>query len=429
MPDAKRSSVTLLGGFAAEASGEPVPDSAWRLRKARELVKLLALADGHRLHREQAMDALWPDRDSTSAANNLNQAVHAARRALGSDAITLLDGLLRLEAEVDAELFERAASEAQRERTARACVRALALYRGELLPENRYDDWASLERERLADLHAELEQLLSELGGARRAVPALPAETSTFVGRDHELGELAALLAHTRLLTLTGVGGVGKTRLALELGRRHEDAYANGGLLVELDSLDDGALVPSAVAEALDLQALRGGAMIEALRAELEHVSRRLQPGDPALRAALEADRFAPREAADVGGHRLQRADSAHLLEAQSHGLGRAAARAHAEHDAAGSQLVQGEDGAGRHRGVARMRHGDPGPELDPPGPEHAGGEGDPELPAHEVRVGHPHRLEAQLLGELDLLDDFGSGLGGENAQVEFHAGIIAEAD
>ena len=56
--------MTLLGGFAAEAGGSPVPDSAWRLRKARELVKLLALADGHRLHREQAMDVLWPDRTS-----------------------------------------------------------------------------------------------------------------------------------------------------------------------------------------------------------------------------------------------------------------------------------------------------------------------------------------------------------------------------
>jgi predicted ATPase len=270
MPDAQMPSVILLGGFAAEAAGVPVPDSAWRLRKARELVKLLALAEGHRLHREQAMDALWPDRDPGSAANNLNQAVHAARRALGSEAIVVLDGLLRLEAEVDAELFERAASEARRERTARACVRALALYRGELLPENRYDDWAALERERLADVHAELQQLLTDLGGAREAVRALPAETSTFVGREHELGELAALLAHTRLLTLTGVGGVGKTRLALELGRRHQDAYANGGVLVELDSLDDGALVPGAVAEALDLQALRGEAVVEALRAELE---------------------------------------------------------------------------------------------------------------------------------------------------------------
>ena len=44
--------VSLLGGFAATVDGVVVPDSAWRLKKARELVKLLALADGHRLHRE-----------------------------------------------------------------------------------------------------------------------------------------------------------------------------------------------------------------------------------------------------------------------------------------------------------------------------------------------------------------------------------------
>jgi predicted ATPase len=270
MADATQPRVTLLGGFAAEAGGSPVPDSAWRLRKARELVKLLALAEGHRLHREQAMDALWPDRGPESAANNLNQAVHAARRALGSDSITLADSLLRLEAEVDVELFERAAADARRERTAQACVRALSFYGGELLPENRYDDWASLERERLAALHAGLELLLSELGGARQAVRALPGETSTFVGRDHELGELAALLAHTRLLTLTGAGGVGKTRLALELGRRSEAAYESGALLVELDTLDDAALVPGAVAEALDLRALRGEAVLDALHVELQ---------------------------------------------------------------------------------------------------------------------------------------------------------------
>jgi predicted ATPase/Tfp pilus assembly protein PilF len=270
MADAPQPHVTLLGGFAAEAGGSRVPDSAWRLRKAKELVKLLALADGHRLHREQAMDVLWPDRDPAAAANNLNQAVHAARRALGAEAITLHEGLLRLEADVDVELFERAAADARSEPTAQACVRALSFYGGELLPENRYDDWASLERERLAALHAGLEQLLSELGGARQAVRALPGETSTFVGRDHELAELAALLAHTRLLTLTGAGGVGKTRLALELGRRSEAAYESGAVLVELDTLDDAALVPGAVAEVLDLRALRGEAVLDALHVELQ---------------------------------------------------------------------------------------------------------------------------------------------------------------
>ena len=266
--------MTLLGGFATEAGGAAVPDSAWRLRKAKELVKLLALAEGHRLHREQAMDTLWPDRGPDSAANNLNQAVHAARRALGPEAITLLDGVLRLEADVDVDAFRQAASAARRERTGQACRRAVALYGGELLPENRYDDWASVERDRLADLHAELEQLLAELGeaddAAGPALRTLPAPASTFVGRDHELGEMIALLEHTRLLTLTGAGGVGKTRLAVELARTRAERYGDGALLVELDALDDGALVPGAVAEALDLRALRGGAVVDALLAELE---------------------------------------------------------------------------------------------------------------------------------------------------------------
>ena len=48
--------LTLLGGFAASVDGIDVPDSAWRLKKARELVKLLALAGDHRVHREQAID-------------------------------------------------------------------------------------------------------------------------------------------------------------------------------------------------------------------------------------------------------------------------------------------------------------------------------------------------------------------------------------
>jgi DNA-binding SARP family transcriptional activator len=44
---------------------------AWRLRKARSVVKLLALTPGHRLHREHVIEALWPDRDPTAAFNNL----------------------------------------------------------------------------------------------------------------------------------------------------------------------------------------------------------------------------------------------------------------------------------------------------------------------------------------------------------------------
>ena len=99
-------SVALLGGFAATADGVPVPETAWRLKKARELVKLLALAPGHRLHREQVMDVLWRDRNPDAAANNLNQAVHVARRALGARAITVRHGMLELSADVDVDSLE-----------------------------------------------------------------------------------------------------------------------------------------------------------------------------------------------------------------------------------------------------------------------------------------------------------------------------------
>ena len=123
--------IKLLGGFAATRGGEPVDPSAWRLRKGRELVKLLALAPGHRLHREQLMDALWPDLDPAAAANNLHQVVHVARRALGAEAIELRDELLTLRASVDVDDFERAAERARRGRIGGGLPRgAVALRRG-----------------------------------------------------------------------------------------------------------------------------------------------------------------------------------------------------------------------------------------------------------------------------------------------------------
>ena len=115
-------SVSLLGGFAAAVDGVPVPDAAWRLKKARELVKLLALAPGHRVHREQAMDVLWRDRAPAAAANNLHQAVYVARRALLAGAIVVRDEQLQLSADVDIDVdrLELAAADARRVVTAAA---------------------------------------------------------------------------------------------------------------------------------------------------------------------------------------------------------------------------------------------------------------------------------------------------------------------
>jgi predicted ATPase len=260
--------IKLLGGFAATRVGEPIDPSVWRLRKGRELVKLLALAPGHRLHREQLIDALWPDLDSASGANNLHQVVHVARRALGADAIELREELLTLRASVDVDDFERAAEHARRAGSAGASRAALSLYGGELLPENRYEDWAGVRREEIEQLRTDLEDEVGPADGGRLTV--LPPQASSFVGRGHELAELLALMKRTRLLTLAGAGGAGKTRLALELARDAESGYAQGGAFVELASVGDGRVVAATVAAALDVGALPGRSALEGLADYLE---------------------------------------------------------------------------------------------------------------------------------------------------------------
>jgi predicted ATPase len=258
-------SIKLLGGFAATRDGEPVAPAVWRLRKGRELVKLLALAPAHRLHREQLMDALWPDLDPAAAANNLHQVVHVARRALGADAIELREELLTLRASVDVDDFERAGAEARRAGSSGAFRAAMSLYGGELLPENRYEDWARTRREEIEQLRAELDAAAEVSAEALGRPSSLPPQASSFVGRSHELRELLALVKRTRLLTLAGAGGAGKTRLALELAREVESSYAQGGAFVELASVGDSQLVAATVAAALDVRSLPGRSALEGI--------------------------------------------------------------------------------------------------------------------------------------------------------------------
>jgi hypothetical protein len=85
-PDVVR--VWLLGGFRVSVGSRAIGQEAWRLRKAAALVKLLALAPGHRLQREQAAEALWPNLEFRAASNNLRQALHVARRTLEPDPAT-----------------------------------------------------------------------------------------------------------------------------------------------------------------------------------------------------------------------------------------------------------------------------------------------------------------------------------------------------
>jgi predicted ATPase/DNA-binding SARP family transcriptional activator len=85
---------------------------------------------------------------------------------------------------------------------------------------------------------------------------ALPAPPNPLIGRERELAELRALLARpgVRFVSLTGAGGSGKSRLALELARSLESEYANGAVLIELASLSDPELVLPSIAQVLGVE-------------------------------------------------------------------------------------------------------------------------------------------------------------------------------
>ncbi|HEX9395957.1 MAG TPA: adenylate/guanylate cyclase domain-containing protein, partial [Burkholderiales bacterium] len=102
--------------------------------------------------------------------------------------------------------------------------------------------------------------------GALEATPNnLPLQLTSFIGRDAEMPEVAKLLADTRLLTLLGVGGIGKSRLSLELAAEVSEDFPDGVWLVELATLRDPRLVPQAVASALGVKEAAGRPVSEAL--------------------------------------------------------------------------------------------------------------------------------------------------------------------
>lgn len=115
-------------------------------------------------------------------------------------------------------------------------------------------DGLGIGQEERARLHA-----LADRRRKVRALPParrpnnLPFQISSFVGRKKELDDLRGLLSRSRLLTVVGPGGVGKTRLILELARELLDEYADGAFLVDLTTVQEAALVPSVVAAHLNV--------------------------------------------------------------------------------------------------------------------------------------------------------------------------------
>ncbi|WP_284617232.1 ATP-binding protein [Aquabacterium humicola] len=108
----------------------------------------------------------------------------------------------------------------------------------------------------------------------RRAPPSapgrLPVQLTSFIGREREIAETARLLAASRLLTLVGMGGIGKTRLSLRLAADAEHAGPEGACFVDLAPLRDPSLVANQVAQALGVQEEAGRAVMDTLCAHLQ---------------------------------------------------------------------------------------------------------------------------------------------------------------
>jgi predicted ATPase/DNA-binding SARP family transcriptional activator/DNA-binding CsgD family transcriptional regulator len=357
--------IRLLGGFSVSIGTRTIEQNEWRLKRAASLVKLLALAPSHRLHREQVMGAMWPNSGKKAAANSLREALHAARRTLdpvaGSRYLASEGKSLVLHPSerlwVDVEAFEEASVTARHSRDPGAYRATLDLYAGDLLPVDRYEEWAEQRREELRRLHLvllvdlatlyeergeyglavdilrrtvaeeptmeeahaglmrlyalsdrkaqaltqydQLEKVLSnqldaEPSSATRRLHAeieagefprsqtpraglpreeppdarnhnLPIPRTSFVGREREMLEIKRELAMTRLISLTGAGGSGKTRLALEVARDLVGAYPDGVWLVELAPLSEEALVPQAVTGILDVHERAGQPLTDTL--------------------------------------------------------------------------------------------------------------------------------------------------------------------
>ncbi|CAM5771205.1 hypothetical protein LMIY3S_03430 [Labrys miyagiensis] len=156
-----RIDIQLLGRFRVTVDGRETAETDWRRSRSVTLVKLLALAPRHRLHREQAMEALWPDLPPEAAAANLRKAVHFARQTLQANEVIGLNGeVLSLapdaELAIDLERYEAAAKAALKDRDSAACALLAPAHGGELLPDDRYAEWTQQPRERLQALHVQV---------------------------------------------------------------------------------------------------------------------------------------------------------------------------------------------------------------------------------------------------------------------------------
>jgi DNA-binding SARP family transcriptional activator/Tfp pilus assembly protein PilF len=171
--------VHLLGGFRVVLNGHTIPDNAWRRRKARQLFKCLLTRARRRLTKDEAIELFWPESDVDASSTNLRSTVHAIRQALEPAGPAFVAGLIVVDRDgvgvrrgadvwVDADAFEEAVTRAPTSEDPAALLeQANALYAGDYLPDDLYEDWAAERRDRLKRAWTELQLTLARLAEER----------------------------------------------------------------------------------------------------------------------------------------------------------------------------------------------------------------------------------------------------------------------
>jgi predicted ATPase/DNA-binding SARP family transcriptional activator len=370
--------IYLLGNFYVERDGTPIPAADWARRKTRSLLKLLALQPGHRLHREQAMELLWPDLDPIAARDNFYRNLSFLRHTLEpglerpatSHFLSLEAEILKLgppgEVWIDVDAFESVIAQARTSPQPLPLLEeALVLYGGDLLPEDAYEEWTITRRDLLSraaikallqvaevrreagayepaiaalqrilsldrtdeQAHRELMRMYALAGRRHDALrqyehcskvlqsklnvepepettelynsiargdiarsevaPSqplrvlestaplinLPAAGTPLIGREREVEEACLQLRRpeVRLLTMTGTGGIGKTRLAIQVAHALFRDFRNGALFVPLAPVQDATLVLPSIAQALGLKEGGDRPLLESLKVFLRN--------------------------------------------------------------------------------------------------------------------------------------------------------------
>lgn len=312
--------IELLGQIRASRGSHVV--TRFGGRKISALLGRLALNPRRTASREELIDLLWPGADLATGRNRLRQALFTLRQVLepaGAPPVLRVDhlGIAFIPEAAQCDVAEFEACVHRRDWTT-----ARTLYVGELMP-GHYEDWIDDERQRLAALAEQVaQQALAALQSAETVLPEappLPSYLTPFFGREAELAAIAQALQAHRLLTLTGPGGTGKTRLAAELARR-ERASFDTVAFVALADCRRGDELPTRLRTALQLPPVAGSA--------LEQIGLRLQ-GRRALLVLDNFEQLVAEGGVPVLAQLLGQLPGLHLLLSSRRRLGLAGERCH----------------------------------------------------------------------------------------------------